>query len=247
MSFSVISNLNQYGNSKESSSFLRYNIESGGTFLNFVGSENLSSKSLEFYQYLKFNIDFRRYNPLTSNTVFSFRVNMGLAVPYGENNILPYEKYFFAGGSNGIRAWRPRRLGPGSYTPLDENGLYTDNFEQQGEILLESSLEFRHDILGFFDGAVFIDLGNIWTLRNDQSRVGAQFELNRFFNEIAIGAGYGIRFDFSFLLLRFDAGFKIHDPARSKGSRFVFTKGFNNDTFQASDNLVFNIGIGYPF
>ncbi|MDA1121070.1 MAG: BamA/TamA family outer membrane protein [Bacteroidetes bacterium] len=247
MSFSAINNIGQYGNSKERSSFFRYNIESGGTFLNFIGSDNLSSKSLEFYQYLKFNVDFRGYNPISSSTVFSFRINLGLAIPYGENNILPYEKYFFSGGSNGIRAWRPRRLGPGSYTPLDEDGNYTDNFEQQGEILMESSLELRHDIIGFVDGAFFIDMGNIWTLRNDPTREGAQFEVDRFFREIAIGTGYGIRFDFSFLLLRFDTGLKIYDPARDRGNRFILDKNFNDSKFQASDNLVINIGIGYPF
>ena len=136
---------------------------------------------------------------------------------------------------------------PGSYTPLDDDGLFTDNFEQQGEILLEASMEVRHNILGFIDGAVFLDMGNIWTLREDLSRENAQFEFNRFFREIAIGTGYGLRLDFSFLLLRFDTGLKIYDPARNRGSRFIWNDSFNDDKFQASKNLIFNIGIGYPF
>lgn len=247
MSFSVINNFNQYGNLAEVSSFLRYSIESGGTTQNFFEPQELTTESLEFYKYLKFNVDYRFNDPISSKVIFAYRVNLGLAYPYDDNKILPYEKYFFAGGSNGIRAWRPRRLGPGSYTPLDENGLYTDNFEQQGEILIESSIELRHNILGFIDGAIFMDLGNIWTLRNDPTRDGAQFEINRFFREIAIGTGYGLRLDFSFLLLRFDAGLKIFDPARDSGNRFIWDPDFNSEKFQASENLVFNIGIGYPF
>ena len=247
MSFSVINNFNSYGNATEKSSFLRYSFESGGTFLNFVDEKKLVSNSLEFYNYLKFNIDFRHHDPISSKNILAYRINFGLAIPYGNNKILPYEKYFFAGGSNGIRAWRPRRLGPGSYTPLDDDGLFTDNFEQQGEILLEASMELRHNILGFIDGAVFFDMGNIWTLREDLSRENAQFEFNRFFREIAIGTGYGVRLDFSFLLLRFDTGLKIYDPARNRGSRFIWNDSFNDNKFQASKNLIFNIGIGYPF
>lgn len=245
--FSVINNFNSYGNQSEQSSFLRYSIESGGTFLNFIDEERLISSALEYYNYLKFNADFRRHNPVSTNNVFAYRINIGLAVPYGDNRILPYEKYFFAGGSNGIRAWRPRRLGPGSYTPLDSDGFLTDNFEQQGEILIETSLEMRHNILGFIDGAIFLDMGNIWTLRNDPARPGSQFEVDRFFREIAIGTGYGIRLDFSFLLLRFDTGLKIYDPARDKGGRFIWTDGFNDAKFRNADNLIFNLGIGYPF
>lgn len=246
-SFSVINNFNSYGNSAEASSFLRYGIESGGTFLNFVNERELLSKDLEYYNYVKFNVDFRRNTPLSANSVFAYRLNLGLAIPYGDNKILPYEKYFFAGGSNGIRAWRPRRLGPGSYTPLDGDGNFTDSFEQQGEMLFEASIEMRHNILGFIDGAVFLDMGNIWTLREDITRENAQFEVDRFFKEIAIGIGYGVRLDFSFLLLRFDVGLKIYDPARSLGNRFIWNKDFDNSVFQTSENLIFNIGIGYPF
>ena len=245
-SFSVVNNFN-YGNQVEKSSYLRYAVESGGTFLNFVDEEKLISEELEYYKYLKFNIDFRRHNPINNNSTVAYRFNFGVAVPYGNNKILPYEKYFFAGGSNGIRAWRPRRLGPGSYTPLDSDGNFTDDFEQQGELLLEASLELRHDILGFIDGALFLDMGNIWTLRDDQSRPNAHLEGDRFFREIAVGTGYGLRLDFSFLLLRFDAGLKIYDPARAMGNRFLWNKDFKSDMFQASENLIFNIGIGYPF
>ncbi len=246
-SFSVINNFNGYGNLVGASSFLLYGIESGGTFLNFVNEEALLSKAFQYYGYVKFNVDFRRNEPISSNSVLAYRVNLGLAIPYGDNKILPYEKYFFAGGSNGIRAWRPRRLGPGSYRPLDIDGNLTDSFEQQGEMLFEASLEMRHNILGFIDGAVFLDMGNIWTLREDITRENAQFELDRFFKEIAIGTGYGVRLDFSFLLLRFDMGLKLYDPARILGNRFIWNKDFGSGAFQTSENLIFNIGIGYPF
>ena len=207
---------------------------------------------MESYQFLKLNFDYRKTKPLNPNTTFAYRINAGIAKPYSDNAVLPYEKYFFAGGSNGIRAWRPRRLGPGSFTPLDstETGpLVNYDFEQQGEILLEGSVELRKNLVGFIDYALFFDFGNIWTIRNDNSRPGSQFELDRFYKEIALSGGLGLRFDFSFLVLRLDAGIKLYDPARPEGRRFILSKDFYEAPFTAaaSEPVVFNIGIGYPF
>lgn len=250
MSFSATWNFNSYGLNFTNSSFFRVYAESGGTSLNFLNTEFLERENLEFYKYIKLNVDYRKIHPVNANTTVAFRINAGIARPYGDNEVLPYEKYFFAGGSNGIRAWRPRRLGPGSYTPIDSaSNLVSYNFEQPGEILIEGSLELRKNLIGFIDYALFLDFGNVWTIDSDPSRPEASFSTDRFFKEIAIGSGLGVRFDFSFLVLRLDAGIKVYDPARPQGKRFIFDEGFNDAPFipAAAEPVVFNIGIGYPF
>ncbi|MDH5605158.1 MAG: BamA/TamA family outer membrane protein, partial [Cyclobacteriaceae bacterium] len=208
--------------------FYKVLLESGGTALNAFGTEYINSQGLEYYKYFKFDIDFHNSKPLVSSSSLAYRVNFGLAKPYSVNNILPYEKYLFAGGSNGIRAWRPRRLGPGSYTPIDSaSNQVSYSLEQQGEIILQAGLEFRRKLIGFVDYALFIDAGNIWTIQYDSAREGSQFKLDRFYKEIALGTGFGLRFDFSFLILRLDTGIKTLDPARDPGKRFILNKGFS--------------------
>lgn len=244
--FTGVYNFNSYGNKKEKSSYLRYLIESGGNIFNVFGN-SLFGSSLQYFQYAKINTDYRTTKPFNSKSSLAYRFNVGVAVPYGANKTLPYEKFFFAGGSNSVRAWAPRRLGPGSYSPINSEGNYSDNFEQAGEILFESSVEFRHKIFGFFYGALFIDAGNTWTLREDESRPGSQFQFDRFYKEIAVGAGYGFRFDFSFLLLRFDAGVKIYDPTGLPNRQFIWDSGFSDPSYANYKRVVWNIGIGYPF
>lgn len=248
-------NFNSYGIGDNKAALLKIFVESGGTTLNLFSQNRLNnifynSDSLEYYQFVKLNVDFRRNLPLSPSNTLAYRLNLGFAKPYSDNNILPYEKYFFSGGSNGIRAWRPRRLGPGSYTPLDENGIYDDRFEQFGEIILEGSVEIRRKLFGFVDGALFVDAGNIWTFEEEEGRPGGKFNFDSFFKEIAIGTGLGLRLDFSFLVLRFDGAFKVLDPSRPLGSRFVFSNKLdeiNEKKFENQDLFIINIGIGYPF
>nr|WP_197687241.1 BamA/TamA family outer membrane protein [Aquiflexum balticum] len=245
----VVINFNQYGVfQKNKASLLRLFLESGGTTLNFVNSEFYENRNLSYFQFLKFQADFRRFMPISRKQIFAYRLNLGLAKPYGASNgVLPYEKYFFAGGSTGIRAWQPRRLGPGSNTPNTFNdGTFDYRFEQPGEILFEGMFELRSKLYGYFDGAFFIDIGNTWTFNEDLTRPGANFEFNRFYKEIAVGTGLGLRMDFEFLVLRLDMGVKAVDPARDVGERFIlgdFFKSFLGERGQT----VFNIGIGYPF
>jgi outer membrane protein insertion porin family len=245
----VVINFNQYGVfQKNKASLLRLFLESGGTTLNFVNSEFYENRNLSYFQFLKFQADFRRFMPISRRQIFAYRLNLGLAKPYGASNgVLPYEKYFFAGGSTGIRAWQPRRLGPGSNTPNTfEDGTFDYRFEQPGEILFEGMFELRSKLYGYFDGAFFIDVGNTWTFNEDLTRPGANFEFNRFYKEIAVGTGLGLRMDFEFLVLRLDMGVKAVDPARDEGERFIlgnFFKSFLGERGQT----VFNIGIGYPF
>ena len=265
-SFNATYNFN-YGAPNVRSSFLRLFLESGGTIYDIIGTGLLDNNSLEFYQFAKIQIDYRRFIPLRDEKSLSLRANTGVAIPYGDNRALPYEKFFFSGGSNSNRAWNPRRLGPGSSFPYlldefgqnvrDENGELVPNrtgvnsfqFEQPGEILLDLSLEYRANIQSFVDWAFFIDAGNIWRIDEFQApdpgevvRVssGGQFELNRFYKELAVGAGLGLRLDFSFLVFRFDVGHKIRDPRFPEGQRW-------QRLFTRRGQTVWNIAVGYPF
>ena len=243
-------NKNNYGRGNNNSSYFSLTLEPGGTFTNLWAKDFFARDSLEIYAYVKIDTDFRRIFAATTNKAWAFRIRSGVAYPYGSNELLPYEKYFFSGGSISNRAWKPRRLGPGSYNHVEEDGRVSYQFEQQGEIILESSIEFRQRIFGFLNWAAFVDAGNIWTLREDPTRPGAQFELNRFYKEIAIGAGLGLRLDFSFFILRFDASAKIVDPARPLGKRFIFSPGFEDPPFdnrRFTEPLVYTLSIGYPF
>ena len=256
MIFYTVFNFNQYGTGGRNASYLRLFAESGGTLQNVIGTslyENFGD-TLQFYRYFKLNADFRRVMKLSPVTDFAFRINAGIAKPYGGDNVLPYEKYYFAGGSSSNRGWRPRRLGPGSYTQPDSIGSYDPNedgpinqsFEQPGEIILEANIEIRRDIIGFLEGAIFLDIGNIWNFE-EQGRPGSKFEFNRFYKELAVGTGIGFRFDFNFLVLRLDVGMKVYDPAREEGDRFVLDQVGLSKPYNDTYPLVFNIGIGYPF
>ena len=247
-------NLGEYANGQDGG-YVQFNAELGGNFNNIFGN-SLFGDSLETFQYAKTQIDLRKIERLTRNTNLAFRLNVGLTYPYGDNQSLPYEKYFFAGGSSSIRAWKPRRLGPGAFGVFenDSDGNPTEfidySNEQRGELLIESSIEFRQDLVGFLEGAIFVDAGNIWTVRNslvesdrDPDGDDGVFAFNDFMNEMAVGTGVGLRFDLQFLIFRVDLGMKLFDPARKKGERFVGNEIFSN----FSRNSEVNIGIGYPF
>lgn len=243
---------NNYGSSQKNSTLLRGSIESGGTLLNLYTPQIIINQGLEPYQYIRFNIDFRKNRIINRTTSLAYRINTGFGYAYSKNRVLPYEKNFFAGGSNSVRAWRPRRLGVGSDTPpLNANpaqsGYYDYSFEKPGELLIEGSVEWRQKIFGFVNYALFIDAGNVWAMRSETS-APTQFSLDRFYKEFGIGTGFGLRFDFSFLILRLDVGIKAWDPAKPEGSRFVlgharFTGPYGIDR----EPVIYNIGIGYPF
>ncbi|WP_449406493.1 translocation and assembly module lipoprotein TamL [Pararhodonellum marinum] len=246
----VIINFNQYGMfQKNRASLLRLFLESGGTTLGLLSTEFIEQRSLAYFQFVKMQADYRRYIPLGKKNTFAHRLNFGVARPYGvSNGILPYEKYFFAGGSTSIRAWLPRRLGPGSFTPaVREDGTFDYRFEQPGDILLEAMFEYRQKLFGYFDGAVFVDAGNIWTFPGGTSREGGEFRVDRFYKEIAVGTGVGVRMDFEFLVIRLDMGIKAYDPARPEGERWILDNLSFNRPLGERGQTVFNVGIGYPF
>jgi outer membrane protein insertion porin family len=269
--FGVTWNLNSYGNMEHNSGFIRAQIESGGTIWNIIDPKFITNLELEYFKYIRLSLDLRHVDPIDKNTVVAYRFNSGVAYSYSDNKSLPYEKFFFAGGSNSIRAWRPRRLGQGSTKPpLSSNpradGLFDYSIERPAEILLEACVEFRQKLFGFVNGALFVDAGNVWSFRpinregedgtivQDQS---SQFSLDRFYREIGIGTGFGLRFDFSFLILRLDVGMKVYDPARDKGERFVLDKARfwkpyatargDGTYYNFREPVIYNVGIGFPF
>ena len=245
-------NFNRYGDfSMRKASLLRIFGESGGTTLNFTNVRRNDSPEISYanFQWLKGQIDFRRYYPINKKQTIAYRLNFGMARPYGVSvGILPYEKYFFAGGGTSIRAWQARRLGPGSSTPLTgSGGIYDYTNEQPAEMILESMLEYRRKLFSYFDMAVFLDAGNSWMIGRDEARPGADFRYDRFYKEIAIGTGVGLRMNFDFLVIRLDLATKALDPARVEGERWVLDNIRFNRPFGEKGQTVFNFGIGYPF
>ncbi|MBT1703428.1 BamA/TamA family outer membrane protein [Chryseosolibacter indicus] len=258
-----------YGTYDKNAFFLRGQVESGGTTLNFIDPAIITDQGLQYFKYLRFSLDFRKLKILNKWATLAYRVNTGYAWSYGSGNSLPYEKFYFVGGSNSVRAWRPRRLGLGSVPPpLNENpqqkGLFNYQFEQPGEILLEGSVELRSKLFGFVHGAVFIDAGNVWSSQrtisdpNTPAKGSSQFRVDSFYRELGIGTGFGLRFDFTFLIFRLDVGIKAYDPAREPGDRFVldkfrFWKPYANTNSDGTmrgpvkEPVIYNFNIGYPF
>jgi outer membrane protein assembly factor BamA len=175
-------------------------------------------------------------------SVFANRIMVGVGIPYGNSHQLPYIKQFFSGGNNSIRAFRSRSVGPGTYHQPPDAGLLA---EQPGDIKLELNSELRFPLVGVIEGAVFVDAGNVWLFNEDTTKLGAKFT-GRFLSELAAGAGVGIRFDLTFLVLRFDLAFPIRKPWLQQRERWVLNQ-VNWSPEWRRENLVFNLAIGYPF
>lgn len=252
LSVQTIINFNQYGNFKtKNAALLRLFAESGGTSLNLLNVPSNNKEGIDFanFQWLKFQADYRKYYPIDKKQTLAYRLNFGVAKPYGVSaGILPYEKYFFAGGSNSIRAWQARRLGPGSTVPtIDENGNFTYQNEQPSEMIIESMFEYRRKLFGYFNMAFFIDIGNSWNIGYESTRMGADFKFDRFYKELAVGTGLGLRMDFDFLVIRLDLATKAIDPAQKEGDRWVLDNLSWRKPLGNRGQTVLNFGIGYPF
>ena len=178
---------------------------------------------------------FRHYIYLNPKNTFVVRSVVGVGIPYGNSGVLPYEKSFFAGGTNDIRAWPLRALGPGAYN--NNNATY---FDQIGDILLELNVEERFPIYKYLQGAVFADAGNIWLYKPNSQFPGGEFKLNTFASQIAFGTGVGLRIDLSYFIIRVDAALPLKNPAKPEGQRWLLAK-------EQLRNFVLNFGIGYPF
>jgi outer membrane protein assembly factor BamA len=198
-----------------------------------------------FSQYLKTQSDLRYYYAINSKTRLANRIILGFGYPYGNSNQLPYIKQFFIGGTNSLRAFPSRSVGPGTYRdPMAGNLSFFP--DESGDIKLEMNTELRYTINNILEGALFIDMGNIWLYNKDTLRSGAQFSKN-FLNELAIGTGVGLRLNFTILLLRIDLGMPLREPWLPSGQRWVINQiDFGNKQWRRN-NLVLNLGIGYPF
>lgn len=204
-----------------------------------------------FSQYAKIENDVRFYHKFTEKTSLATRLIAGVAVPYGNSEHIPFARQFFVGGSNSIRAFRARTLGPGSYDPRTENSTRA-LFDQSGDVKLEMNAEYRANLFKFLNVAAFVDAGNIWLI-NDEfkengelERPGGKFSKD-FLSEIAVGAGVGLRLDFSILILRLDLAMPLRVPYYEKGDRWVLDRIKFGEGSWRRDNLILNIAIGYPF
>ena len=197
-----------------------------------------------FSQYVKINADFRHYYKLGKESQLASRIIVGAGYAYGNSTTLPTTKQFVVGGTNSIRAFRARSLGPGSYqAPITSNSYFPD---QSADLKLEFNTEYRAKIYGLVKGALFVDAGNIWLLNADSNRPGAEISKD-FMKQIAVGAGAGLRFDFSFLILRTDFAFPLRKPYLPEGQRWVLDDiDFGSGSWR-KENLILNIAIGYPF
>lgn len=197
-----------------------------------------------FSQYVKLENDFRHYWRLNRNLDLASRIDIGLGIPYGNSRELPFIKQFFMGGVNSIRAFRARSVGPGTYNPEVETSSFLP--DQSGDIKLELNTELRAHLFSVVEGALFVDAGNIWLMNEDPNKPGAEFTSD-FMKELAVGTGFGLRFDFNFLILRTDLAFPLRIPHRPEGDRWVFDNIDFGSSNWRKQNLVFNLAIGYPF
>ena len=221
--------------------FFRGHIELAGNIFNGIARASSWTPNEDgqyelfgnpFAQYVKVDLDFRHYQPVLNSRRFEFRINGGIALPYGNSSVVPFEKQFFAGGANDNRGWVAYTLGPGG----DTTGFDVNT----GDIKIMATYEYRFSILGDLNGALFADVGNIWTLDPIEDQYNTAFRFDRFYEELAIGAGAGLRYDFGFFVFRLDAGFKIGQPSRPNGNYWTWDQ-------LRFGRAVWNFGIGYPF
>lgn len=193
---------------------------------------------VEYADYVKGVLDFARTLPLSRTHSLAFHALLGVASPYGNSDVIPFERRFFAGGPNGVRGWSTRSLGPGSYRR--NKNTENDFVNQTGDIKLDLSVENRNKVTQYIEIAEFVDAGNIWTIRNYKNQPGGEFKFSNFYKEIALSYGVGLRFDLTFLLLRLDWGIQAYDPSELQGDRWVIFKPRLSRT-------ALHFAIGYPF
>jgi len=236
--------------SKRNTIYFKGSVDLSGNVAGLLSGSNIRKGDtttvfgVPFSQYVKMESDFRHYLKLGDNTQLASRFLVGAGYAYGNSKQMPFIKQFFIGGTNSIRAFRARSIGPGTYNP----NVSTSNFlpDQSGDLKLEMNTEYRAKLFSVVHGAVFVDAGNIWLLNKDSEKPGAEFT-SKFLDQIAIGTGVGLRFDLSFLVLRTDLAFPLRKPYLPDGQRWVLDDiNFGNSGWRR-ENLVFNLAIGYPF
>ena len=226
---------------------IRFNIEESGNLLYAFSKivnrhpkngEAFQMGNIDFAQYVKMDIDYAKNFMIDYRNSLVFHVGVGVAVPYGNSKSLPFEKLYFSGGANSVRGWSVRSLGPGGYRG-DANSL--DYVNHTGDIKLDLNLEYRTHLFWKLNGAAFIDAGNVWTIRSRDMQPEGQFKFDRFYKQLAVAYGLGIRFDLDFLILRFDGGMKAVNPMYTGKDRYpIVSPDFKRD-------FTFHFAVGYPF
>jgi len=215
-------------------------IESAGTILTAVASTTNQKKNssgnyeifnLEYSEYIKTEFDYIKHWDLSKEKIVAFRSFFGIAIPFGNSDYVPFSRSYFSGGSNDNRAWQPYGLGPGSSGALDDFN--------EANMKIAISAEFRFKILGSLKGALFADAGNIWNVLDNVEDEKSTFTQFKDLKDIALGTGFGLRYDLSFFVIRFDFGFKTYNPADEINKRWFRDYNFANS--------VLNFGINYPF
>jgi outer membrane protein assembly factor BamA len=227
---------------------IRLNLETAGNFLHLLASPLKFKKNAEgqntflgiaYAQYVKGDADYTRLFALDDRSNLAVHARLGIAYPYGNSTILPFEKRYFAGGSNSVRGWSVRSLGPGGYTGKDGR---IDFINQTGDIKLEFSTEMRSKLFWRFQSAIFVDAGNIWTIREYQDQPNGQFKIDSFMKQIAVAYGVGLRLNFDYFVVRLDMGMKAVNPAYTTSREhfpLVHPK-FSRDH-------AFHFAVGFPF
>jgi outer membrane protein insertion porin family len=238
---------------KANTYYLNGKMGLSGNILGLVsGADTLAGKAKKilntnYNQYVKVEGELRYYHSINTTSKLATRFYAGLGLPYGNSTIMPYSQQFFIGGSNSLRGFRARSIGPGSYFPsaaiTGGTGFLPD---ESGDIKLEANIEYRPKLFSIVQGALFLDAGNIWNVRPHYGLEGGAFGKN-FLSQVAADAGVGLRFDLTVLILRTDLGFPIRKPWLPEGQRWVIGQVNPLNGAWRNDNLVFNLAIGYPF
>ena len=193
---------------------------------------------IRYAQYYKCDMDYTYTFLFNEKNSLSLHIGAGVAVPYGNSEILPFEKRYFAGGANSVRGWSVRSLGPGSYQRKDPT---SDFMNQCGDVRLDMNIEYRSKLIWKLELAAFLDAGNIWTIKEYDAQPGGAFKINRFYKELALAYGLGLRLDFDFFVLRLDLGMKAYDPSVTNKSKWVISyQNFKRDA-------ALHFAVGYPF
>jgi len=210
-----------------------------------ISSENPSRIAGSIYsQFAKLSIDARGFYNFRDKNKLAIRFFAGVAKPFGNSSILPYIRQFFSGGPNSIRAFRINSVGPGTYF---QNNVNNGFLQLGGDIKLEMNTEYRFNIYRYFKGALFVDSGNVWLLKSNPANLGTPFMFSKFMDEFAVGAGFGLRVDISFFILRFDLAMPLRKPWLEENHRWVTNQiNFGNSLWRR-ENLILNVAIGYPF
>jgi outer membrane protein assembly factor BamA len=227
---------------------IRASIETAGNLLYGISNMSKASKNEDgqytlfnnaYAQYVKGDFDFSKSFVINEANSVAIHLGLGIAYPYGNSTILPYEKRYFSGGANSVRGWSVRELGPGSFLGYDGK---IDFINQTGDLKLDMNVEYRTHLFWKFDGAVFIDAGNIWTLRDYPDQPGGQFHFDTFWRQIAVAYGLGIRLNFNYFILRLDGGMKAIHPAYEDSRRHypIIHPNFKRD-------FTFHFAVGLPF